>query len=60
MFKDMGATDQREYAVALLIHEFLHTTGKFKEDVFVDLLGNVNDKKSIDYQKEVLKKCFKK
>jgi len=59
-FKDSGAADQREYAIAVIIHEFLHTTGKFKEDSFIDENGQPNSKKSEENQKEVLKKCFKK
>jgi hypothetical protein len=59
-FADVGATDQHQYALATIIHEFLHTTGKFKADSVVGLDGRINSKQSEKYQKEVLKKCFSK
>ena len=60
MFRDSGASNQREFAVALVIHEFLHTTGKLKTDVFVDITGNVDKSRSEKNQEKVLKKCFQK
>lgn len=45
----------------MVIHEFLHTTGKFKmPDVRFNLDGTVDNSKSEKYTKEVLKKCFPK
>lgn len=60
IFEDSGASGQSQYAVAVIIHEFLHTTGKFKRDVSVDISGKVNSEKSKDNQRRVLKSCFKK
>jgi len=60
-FVKMGASGQHEYAVAALIHEFLHATGKFGPDSTTDYLtGRTDSSKSIKNQKEVLKKCFPK
>lgn len=57
-FAKVGAADQRQYALATIVHEFLHTTGKFKPDSVIGLDGKINSKQSRKYQKEVLKKCF--
>ena len=49
------ASSQMDYAVATIIHEFLHLIGKFGPD------GNVNDtSKSEENQNRVLKACFPK
>jgi hypothetical protein len=58
-FKKFGVS-QRQYALAVMIHEFLHAIGKFGSDFDVGLDGKINFSKSQDYQKEVLKKCFPK
>ncbi|MEQ1762142.1 MAG: hypothetical protein ABL984_03245 [Pyrinomonadaceae bacterium] len=61
LFKAQGASDQWEYALALVIHEFLHATGEFKpNDVKMGDDGNLDSSKSIENQKEVLSKCFQK
>lgn len=52
--------NQQQYATALVVHEFLHTTGRFKPDSVAGLDGKIDTKKSQDYQNEVLKKCFSK
>lgn len=57
-FSKVGAADQHQFAIATIIHEFLHTTGRFKPDSKVGLDGKINSKQSEKYQKEVLKKCF--
>ncbi len=51
MLKDYGVSSF-DYAVAGIIHEFLHAIGKFEPE------SSTNE--SIKNQKEVLKKCFKK
>lgn len=57
-FGKVGAADQHQYALATILHEFLHTTGRFKPDSVIGLDGKINSKQSEKYQKEVLKKCF--
>lgn len=59
-FAKIGAANQREFALATIIHEFLHTTGRFKPDSKIGLNGKIDSKQSEKYQKEVLKKCFPK
>lgn len=56
-FQKFGVT-QAQYAAAVIIHEFLHTTGKFKPDSKVGLDGKIDSKKSREYQKKVLEACF--
>lgn len=50
MLKDYGVSSF-DYAVAGIIHEFLHAIGEFGPD---------SGDQSMQNQKEVLKKCFKK
>ena len=58
-FQKFGVT-QGQYAAAVLLHEFLHRTGKFKPDSRVGLDGKIDSKKSREYQKKVLEACFPK
>lgn len=58
LFTEYGAKDQHQFAVATILHEFLHTTGRFKPDSATGPGGLVDSDKSEKYQKEVLKKCF--
>ncbi|MBK8148891.1 MAG: hypothetical protein IPK58_11945 [Acidobacteria bacterium] len=57
-FKDSGAGSKYDYALATVIHEFLHAIGTFKPDVSEDIFGNVDGSDSLENQKEVIKKCF--
>lgn len=57
-YKNSGASSRHEYAVATIIHEFLHAIGKFAPDVSEDALGQVDASQSLKNQKEVIKKCF--
>jgi len=49
---------QTEYAVGVLLHEFLHTTGKFKADTKIGEEGKSTVKS--EYQKKVMETCFPK
>ena len=51
---------QEDYAYAVIIHEFLHTTKKFKADSVLGLDGNYDSSLSVKYQEQVLKDCFGK
>jgi len=57
LYSEFGASNQWGFAIGIIIHEFLHTTGKFGIDSTIGLDGKVDSKKSQKYQKEVLKKC---
>ena len=59
IYSDAGASNQWQFAIAVIIHEYLHTTGKFNPDSKSGADGSVNSKKSQEYQKEVLEKCKK-
>lgn len=56
-FDKFGIT-QEQYAFSVLIHEFLHTTGKFKPDSTIGLNGKIDSSKSREYQERLLKSCF--
>jgi hypothetical protein len=59
-FDKLGVT-QQQFAFAVIIHEFLHTTGRFKSDVSYSFDGNkwtINGDQSREYQEEVIKNCF--
>jgi hypothetical protein len=57
-FKNSGADSRYEYALAAVIHEFLHAIGKFGPDVSEDIFNGVDASKSIKNQKRVIKDCF--
>jgi hypothetical protein len=56
-FDKFGIT-QTQYAFSVLIHEFLHTTGKFKPDSTIGPDGKIDSSKSREYQEKLLKACF--
>src|SRR5262249_21280054 len=55
---DKYGISQTQYAFSVLIHEFLHTTGKFKPDATIGPEGELNGSKSREYEERVLKACF--
>ncbi len=56
-FDKFGIT-QSQYAFSVLIHEFLHITGKFKPDSTIGPDGKIDGSKSRGYQEKLLKACF--
>jgi YD repeat-containing protein len=57
VFDKFGVT-QRQFAIAVIIHEFLHTTGKFGKDYKLKPDGTIDASKSVRNQERVLKDCF--
>jgi hypothetical protein len=57
-YKNSGASSRREYAVGVIIHEFLRAIGVFPPDVTEDVFGNKDNSQSLKNQKEVIKKCL--
>jgi hypothetical protein len=57
VFDKFGVT-QRQFAIAVIIHEFLHTTGKFGKDYKLKPDGTIDASKSVRNQEQVLKNCF--
>lgn len=55
---DKFGISQTQYAFSVLVHEFLHTTGKFKPDSTIGLNGKIDSSKSREYQEKLLKACF--
>ncbi|MCC6328623.1 MAG: hypothetical protein IT174_08910 [Acidobacteria bacterium] len=58
LFKKSKASSWYEYAVAAVIHEFLHAIGEFDDDTTVTAFGT-DSSESIKNQNEVIKKCFR-
>jgi hypothetical protein len=48
---DKFGVSQTQYSAAVIIHEFLHTTGRFKADSKIGLDGKIDSKKSEKYQR---------
>jgi RHS repeat-associated protein len=57
---DKFGVSQQQYGFAVVIHEFLHTTGKFGADYKLRPDGSVEASKSQRNQEQVLKDCFPK
>jgi hypothetical protein len=56
-FKKSGASSRYDYAVAAIIHEFLHVTGEFGPDVTESIFSK-DSSQSRKNQKQVIEKCF--